>query len=142
MPIRGQCSTPIDTLTPPNHPEYAGTYRGTPGTSLATRRAGAESFTGQSHPIAFDEPDRVASAMIGYHRLFPILPAKASRPFDVRLDFSSIVFLFFGKIHPFLDGNGHVQRLIFTAACKELGLALNASWTIHPRPYDLEFAQL
>jgi hypothetical protein len=46
-----------DALTPEGFPEYAGTFRGTPGTSLATRRAGAQSVTGQPAPIAFTEPD-------------------------------------------------------------------------------------
>lgn len=35
-----------EALTPPGYPEYTGTYRGTPGTSLEHREVGAPSFTG------------------------------------------------------------------------------------------------
>jgi len=49
------------------------------------------------------------------------------------------LFYIFGLVHPFLDGNGHVQRLIFSACVMERGsLQLSEAWTIHPRPYGLE----
>jgi fido (protein-threonine AMPylation protein) len=129
-------------LTPPEHPEYAGTYRGTPGTSLSMRRAGVPSFTGQSAPIAFTEPADVAAAMSQYLQLFEAIPATSTKAFKSKLDLATLIFVFFGKIHPFLDGNGHVQRLIFVAACSELGLRLASNWTIHPRPYDIDFAKM
>jgi fido (protein-threonine AMPylation protein) len=127
-------------LAPARYPEFAGTYRGTKGTTLETRRAGAKSVTGQPSLIAFEEPDHVASALAKYPELFSLLPAKAARPRDEKLRFTSLAFVFFGKIHPFLDGNGHVQRLIFVAVCRELGLHVSPEWTIHPRAYDIEFA--
>ncbi len=45
-------------------------------------------------------------------------------------------FCWFGKIHPFLDGNGHVQRAIFAAMATEFGYPLSARFAIHPRSYD------
>ena len=30
-------------------------------------------------------------------------------------------FCWFGKIHPFLDGNGHIQRAIFAAMATNFG---------------------
>jgi hypothetical protein len=43
-------------------------------------------------------------------------------------------------IHPFLDGNGHVQRALFASLALEFGYRTNDSLTIHPRPYDRLFA--
>lgn len=45
-------------------------------------------------------------------------------------------FCWFGKIHPFLDGNGHIQRAIFAAMATEFGFPLSARFALHPRPYD------
>lgn len=51
------------------------------------------------------------------------------------------IFYTFGLIHPFLDGNGHIQRLIFSACIFERpDLELVSKWTIHPRPYEEEIA--
>jgi hypothetical protein len=46
------------------------------------------------------------------------------------------LFCWFGKIHPFLDGNGHIQRALFAAAATELAIPLAARFAIHPRPFD------
>jgi fido (protein-threonine AMPylation protein) len=125
-------------LTPEGHPEYAGTYRGTPGTKLEGRRSGVnredDSFQ------EFIAPDRVLDCLSKVadqaKKIFD-LPAGA----DSSIVLSEIVRLFyiFGLIHPFLDGNGHIQRLIFSACVMERGpLKLSDAWTIHPRPYDIE----
>jgi hypothetical protein len=45
-------------------------------------------------------------------------------------------FCWFGKIHPFLDGNGHVQRAIFAAMATDFGYPLSPRFAIHPRPFD------
>ena len=50
-------------------------------------------------------------------------------------------FAVFGFIHPFLDGNGHIQRLILAACVFERAdIELLQSWTIHPRPYGEDVA--
>lgn len=53
------------------------------------------------------------------------------------------LFYVFGLTHPFLDGNGHVQRLGFATCVMHWNekLTLMPQWTIHPRPYDIEMAQ-
>ncbi|TIQ21929.1 MAG: Fic family protein [Mesorhizobium sp.] len=53
-----------------------------------------------------------------------------------RLIALTYTFCWFGKIHPFLDGNGHVQRAIFAAMATDFGYPLSARFAIHPRPYD------
>ena len=45
-------------------------------------------------------------------------------------------FCRFGKIHPFLDGNGHVQRAVFAVMATEFGFPLSPRFVIHPRPFD------
>jgi Fic family protein len=46
---------------------------------------------------------------------------------------AGLIFFHFGYIHPFLDGNGHIQRLVFGTLVVERGLRLSSAWTIHPR---------
>jgi len=53
-----------------------------------------------------------------------------------KLDHLSNMFCQFGAIHPFLDGNGHVQRALFAASALELGIPLSNRFAIHPRTYD------
>jgi hypothetical protein len=49
----------------------------------------------------------------------------------------AFIFARLGKTHPFLDGNGHVQRAVFAAMATEFGYPLSSRFTIHPRPFDL-----
>lgn len=125
-------------LTPEEHPEYAGTYRGTRGTTLEGRRSGV--LREDSSFQEFIAPDRVSACLTK-------VADQAKKIFDLpigtnsRIVLPEIVRLFyiFGLIHPFLDGNGHIQRLIFSACVMERGaLKLSESWTIHPRPYDMD----
>lgn len=127
-----------ERLTPVDHPEYAGTYRGTPGTTLEGRRIGATREDGSFQE--FIAPDRVSHCL-------PKVAGQARKIFDLPAGTNSSVvlpeivrlFYAFGLIHPFLDGNGHIQRLIFSACVMERGpLQLRTTWTIHPRPYDIE----
>jgi fido (protein-threonine AMPylation protein) len=126
-------------LAPAEHPEYAGTYRGTAGTTLEGRRSGVlreDDGTFQE----FAAPEKVAT-------LLKMVGDQAKKVFDLPSNTSGNIvlaeivrlFYFFGLVHPYLDGNGHVQRLIFAACVMERGsLQLSKAWTIHPRPYDIE----
>lgn len=126
-------------LTPLQCPEYAGTYRGTNGTTLANRRSGVtrdDDGTFQE----FVAPEGVASNLdriaVQAGKVFSLSPGT-----DVATILREIAILFyiFGLVHPFLDGNGHVQRLIFAACVIERNeIELSEAWTIHPRPYDVE----
>jgi len=62
-------------------------------------------------------------------------PARSAAPY-VQLLTLTHLFCWFGKIHPFLDGNGHVQRALFAAAATDLEIPLAARFAIHPRPFD------
>src|SRR5262245_8573613 len=92
---------------------------------------------------AFLAPHKVHSAMTTGFLQQALNPLLASTPVSREQHFAAATKLFFvfGLIHPYLDGNGHIQRLIFTAAIRQHSeLKLRPSWTIHPRPYDVEMA--
>ncbi|WP_232455703.1 Fic family protein [Sphingomonas sp. KC8] len=124
-------------FTPPGYPEYAGTYRGTAGTSLEGRRMGAPQILDLKKSFAFEEPEKVIASldfMLSEVRR-ELIPAQAATPY-VQLLTLTHLFCWFGKIHPFLDGNGHVQRALFAAAATELAIPLAPRFAIHPRPFD------
>jgi fido (protein-threonine AMPylation protein) len=124
-------------FAPASHPEYAGTYRGTAGTSLEHRPIHATSITDGSKHFAFAPPNQVPG------RAAELL-ATVERERDearaadryVQLLHLTHLFAWFGAIHPFLDGNGHIQRALFAAAAAELDIPLSNRFVIHPRSYD------
>lgn len=124
-------------FTPAGHPEYAGTYRGTAGTALEHRRAGAPQLFSPQKSFSFEPPENVAPALdqLLSEIRRELVPARAATPF-VKLLTLTHLFCWFGKIHPFLDGNGHVQRALFAAAACELSIPLAPRFAIHPRPFD------
>ena len=124
-------------FTPPGYPEYAGTYRGTVGSSLERRRSGAPQIFSPQKSFSFDEPEDVPAGidfMLSEIRR-EFAPARSAAPY-VQLLILTHLFCWFGKIHPFLDGNGHVQRALFAAAATELEIPLATRFAIHPRPFD------
>ncbi len=123
-------------FAPSDHPEYAGTYRGTPGTALFDRRISAESQLEPGNDYEFCLPDEVMSRMAELLKNSGDLLADTNADDFGRLIALTYTFCWFGKIHPFLDGNGHVQRAIFAAMATDFGYPLSARFAIHPRPYD------
>jgi fido (protein-threonine AMPylation protein) len=123
-------------FAPSDHADYAGTYRGTPGTELAARKISAESQLELGKEYEFCLPGEVPA------RMRELLKTTHSVLGDTNAnDYSKLLALTFtfcwiGKIHPFLDGNGHVQRAIFAVMATEFGYPLSARFAIHPRPYD------
>lgn len=124
-------------FTPRGYPEYAGTYRGSAGTSLERCRMGAPQIFSPQKSFSFEKPERVAAALdfLLSEVRRELTPARSATPF-VQLLTLTHLFCWFGKIHPFLDGNGHIQRALFAAAATELAIPLAARFAIHPRPFD------
>lgn len=136
---RGAHARLYQELAPPDYPEYAGTYRGTLCTSLAGRRLVAQRLSDEEY-VKFAEPAQVASHIANLNILISKNFAKHLPSNDV-LEFAAKVFYFIGMTHPYLDGNGHIQRLVFLAIVLEHpDLELLPSWTIHPRPFAEDFA--
>ena len=124
------------SFAPSGHGEYAGSYRGTPGTSLAGRRISADSQMEPGTQYEFCAPAEVPARMDQLLRQTRDLLGDASTDDFGKLIALTYTFCWFGKIHPFLDGNGHVQRAIFAAMATEFGYPLSSRFAIHPRPYD------
>jgi fido (protein-threonine AMPylation protein) len=126
-------------LTPKAYPEYAGTYRGTVGTALEDRNVGAPRL-GDEQTVKFVPYARVEARVEELNSLFKKDFGKPLSP-EAVLNLATRAFLVFGGIHPFLDGNGHIQRLMFATIILEYpDLELCPSWTIHPRPFGEDFA--
>jgi fido (protein-threonine AMPylation protein) len=124
------------SFAPQKHDEYAGSYRGTPGTSLADRRVSAESLLEAGGEYEFCQPSEVPAQMDRLLQQTRSLLGDSTADDFGKLIALAYTFCWFGKIHPFLDGNGHVQRAIFASMATEFGYALSARFAIHPRPYD------
>ncbi len=124
-------------FVPASHPEYAGTYRGTPGTSLEFRRAGANQLLVQGQNFSFIDPSQVDARMSNLlSNVQSQIQAATGAPYYAKLLLLSHLFCWFGAIHPFLDGNGHVQRSLFAALAIEIGIPVSNRFAIHPRTYD------
>ena len=130
-------------LTPPGYQEYAGTYRGTKGTTLQDRRNHAQ-FVTKEGAFEFTAPEKVSVFLDNHLKsaIDQLVCAPSTDSPDQLFGRAAKVFYIFGLIHPYLDGNGHIQRLLFAAAVAQHSqLELLPSWTIHPRPYDIEMAR-
>ena len=123
-------------FAPPDHPEYAGTYRGAPGTTLFDRRISAGSQFEPGKDYEFCLPGEVAPRMAELLKNSRDFLADTNADDFGRLIALTYTFCWSGKIHPFLDGNGHVQRAIFAAMATDFGYSLSSRFAIHPRPYD------
>ncbi|CAH1664244.1 Fido domain-containing protein [Chelatococcus asaccharovorans] len=123
-------------FTPPGHSEYAGTYRGAPGSTLADRRMSSESQLEPGVQYEFCLPGEVVQRMslvLEHARTWLNEPNTDDYGKLIGLTYT---FCWFGKIHPFLDGNGHVQRALFAAMATGFGYSLSPRFAIHPRPFD------
>lgn len=123
-------------FAPPSHGDYAGAYRGTPGSALADRKMSSESQLNPSDEYEFCLPGEVSGRMDALLENTQSWLGEANTDDYGKLIALTYTFCWFGKIHPFLDGNGHVQRAIFAAMATEFGYPLSARFAIHPRPFD------
>jgi fido (protein-threonine AMPylation protein) len=124
------------SFVPQGHDDYAGTYRGTPNTALADRKIFADSLIQPGKHYEFCRPDEVPARMNQLMEQTRQWLTNAEIGDYAKLLGLTYTFCWFGKIHPFLDGNGHVQRAIFAAMVAEYGYPLSPRFVIHPRPFD------
>jgi fido (protein-threonine AMPylation protein) len=106
-------------FAPPDHPEYAGTYRGTSGTSLEGRFMGGPSVIQMGKTFNFRTPAEVPDATDKLLAVVHGMMAGAETSWDQLWALTNL-FAQFGAIHPFLEGNGHVQRALFAAAASAM----------------------
>lgn len=124
----------------PDAAQYAaGVYRGTEGTRLETLERAvfisrkAPGLRNQHHCA---KPQEVASVMQGLSQRLDQLWNGTRPSLDQAFaDLAEVTYLFL-HAHPYMDGNGHIYRLILPVLARRLGLCARAEWTLHPRPYD------
>ncbi len=137
----------FDGLAPADWPDAAGTWRGTPKSSVAT--APRAVFLAQRLPglRARDmclPAGEVAGAMEELAQRLHLLwhhcqPAKNPWRDEAYKSLADVTARFFA-IHPYMDGNGHVWRLCLPLLGRRLGLTMRESWTVDRRPYGPEFS--
>jgi hypothetical protein len=134
-------------LAPPGWPDAAGTWRGTPGTSVADAPRAvflARRLPGlRGRDLCLPAAD-VAAAMedltARLRDLWDRCPGADDPWRDAAYRALADVTARFFAIHPFMDGNGHVWRLCLPMIAARLGLQMRADWTIDRRPYGPEFS--
>lgn len=130
-------------LTPEGCIAYAGTYRGELGSILEHRRTAIhyKNVEGLKERNPALNPAEVLAYMSKLEEFIQETFWKAAHfgqgEYFTRM---SRIFGMFSKIHPYLDGNGHISRLMMVILAEHKGIAVNQKWTIHPRPYGLEMA--
>ncbi len=132
-----------DTIGP-DAADVPGTYRGTTGTTLAdtpravflARRLPGLRFRDMCLPAAgvFAAMDDLAI------RLSTLWHAPPDPTDDAAFAALAAISHRFFAIHPFLDGNGHIYRLMLPVLAARLGLTMRPTWTLHRRPYDHTFS--
>ena len=124
-------------FAPDSHPEYAGTYRGTVATSLEKREISAPTLFKPDGHFAFEAPEGLPDKVdFLLRQITQEIQEAHHAPTYTQLLMLTHLFCWWGKLHPFLDGNGHIQRILFAAAAIELGIPLSPRFAIHPRSYD------
>ncbi|MDH7794992.1 MULTISPECIES: Fic family protein [unclassified Beijerinckia] len=123
-------------FAPAGYSEYAGTYRGTPATTLAKRAASSPSQLAPGTTYNFLDASLVRPAMDKVlNQASTTISSRQSIDDATKLWRLACTFCWLGKIHPFLDGTGHIQRAFFAAMAYELGIPVTNRFSIHPRPF-------
>ncbi len=116
---------------------YAGTYRGTPGTVLEDRRTAI--FYHDVPGLAERYPTLAPQSVLEYMlRLNGFIEKTFRANSDDQTYFHNCMRIFgdFLIIHPYLDGNGHIMRMMMIILADHKGIEICPTWTIHPRPYN------
>jgi len=124
-------------FAPGGYEVYAGNYRGLPDSPLEKRRTAVffRNVEGLKERDPAAPPHLVAERMAA---LAAFTAETLDYDYDPRSYFPRCAKIFadFCKIHPYLDGNGHIVRMMLVLLAKRRGLGVRPGWTVHPRPYS------
>ena len=133
-------------LTPKGYNYYAGHYRGSHFRCLKFRPVGIRGDPRVGYPAEDVEmamrrlEEYLRSGIMGLDESFALPKAKlsAQRKLHYLVVFVSRMFVQFLTIHPYVNGNGHIARLMVWAVLGRFGYWPNR-WQIEPRTEDPEY---
>lgn len=135
-------------LTPPSYDYYAGNYRGSDFTCLKFSSVVIKSDPRVGHPPGMVKSQmealdrRISEAITECNYINSIneqlLPPE-NKLFRI-VEVAASLFVYFLEIHPYMNGNGHMGRLILISFLGVYGIYL-ARWPVHPRPQDPPYSQ-
>ena len=131
---RGLHSSLYFKLTPPLHEEVAGNYRGSDFDVLRNSVV-FFAFGPNDGTTEIARPNQVAQMMLHYKQALRHHRFRRLNSVEETLRSFIPLTIAFGAIHPFLDGNGHIQRLTFQHMVERVGYRMKPIWTVHPCPY-------
>lgn len=131
------------SLTPEGYEAYAGTYRGEEGSILEHRKAAIHYKNVEGLKERY--PALNPAEVIPYMRTLEDFIRETflgAESFDKEAYFTRMVRIFgmFSKIHPYLDGNGHISRMMMVLLAERKSIEVSPKWTVHPRPYGIEMS--
>jgi len=121
-------------LSPDDCPEAAGNYRGSNHPALK-HNVVAYSFNEGEGTTKIAAPHEVGDLMIKYGAFLRRDALREAATVEEKLTFITPIIVIFGMIHPFADGNGHIQRMTFQCLLERAGFAMAPTWRVHPCPY-------
>lgn len=141
-------ATLFENMTPPACPYFAGNYRGSNFRCLKYVEVGVA-----ADPRVGVKPDNVATALDNLSETlrtgFGALDAARNIP-NARLPvedkiyyvvtFASRVFVEFLRIHPYVNGNGHIARFLIWAVLGKYGY-WPKKWPLNARPPDPPYSE-
>jgi hypothetical protein len=136
-------------LTPSGFEYYAGNYRGSDFPCLRVRFVGiaGDPRVGHAPGEVYRSMYEFASEVQDTFNEIDFLYRVSS---TVMSDAEKLVrcaqllaalFVYFLEIHPYVNGNGHMARLLVIAGFKRQGYYA-ARWPLHPRPQDPPYSRL
>lgn len=124
-------------LTPETSPEMAGNYRGSEYPSLKDKIV-LFSFNETEGTTKIARPWEVGRLMHLYADMLRVHGMRKPPNVEAKLATVAPLMVFFGYIHPFADGNGHIQRITVQCLIEKAGFAMSPTWSVHPCPYGEE----
>lgn len=124
-------------LAPESDEDLAGHFRGADHPALKNRMV-YFSFNDTEGTTNIAAPHEVTPLMDQYAGLLRVHGLRPTRTVEEKLAMVAPLMVMFGLIHPFPDGNGHVQRITVQCLIERPGFEMAAAWRVHPCPYGEE----
>ena len=121
-------------LAPIDCPEAAGNYRGSDYPTLK-HNVVAFSFNEAEGTTKIASPVEVQKLMNAYAELLRRDGLREAASEEEKLALVTPIIAVFGAIHPFADGNGHIQRITLQCLAERGGYQMAPAWRVHPCPY-------